>query len=136
MTKATSCRYRRETIISRFITLLHQLPYRIFPLYTDHSTHYEFRVSHMAEFHTVFSIYVLNAHSTLLRNSGYHMNLHITNKAAVCYSKTTRCRDSKNHKVGQGGVHVRHYVCMTVQNTMRNSLFVPKKWRQSNRRGR
>ena len=52
-----------------------------------------------------------------------------TNNAAVCYSKTTTYNMVswlKKTTKWWGGVHVWHYVCVMVQNPMRNSLFVPK----------
>jgi hypothetical protein len=105
-------------------------PYHIFPLYTNNSTDYEFWVCHAAEFHTVVSIYVPNAHSTLLRNSGYNVNFYNEQCSCMLLQNNNLQHGVVTQKTTKwgwgGGVHVRYYVCLMVQNTMRNSLFVPK----------
>jgi len=75
----------------------------------------------------VVSIYVLNAHSTLLRNSGYHMNLYSEQCGLKLLQNNNLQHGKKTQNWGGGGsCSVLGMSDGTVQNSMRNGLSVQK----------
>jgi hypothetical protein len=134
----TACfRYRREPIIFRFtVFLLHQWPYHISTIYANNRNPYEFWVVHAADFHTAVSIYVLNADSMLLRNSGYHMNLQRTMWLYVPRKlQLTSLHVVITQKAREGEVQIRHYVMSDGTEHYEKQFVRSKNWRQSNTRG-